>query len=258
MAAAPNGELTLSKRNPAMKTRLSIFLLHITACLSLLGVGLSGCAGVGPESSAPAADHVTATTTADVTPAQAKVLLVKGNARFVSGQTQHPHQTPERRTELAAGQHPFAAILGCSDSRTGPEILFDQGLGDLFVVREAGNVVDDHAIGSIEYAVEHLHLSLIVVLGHQRCGAVAAAREVVAAKGHAEGHIESLVVAIRPAVEATIGQDAEATCKANIRNVVRTLRTSEPMLRHMVESGDIKVVGAYYDLDTGVVTFLPD
>ena len=147
---------------------------------------------------------------------------------------------------------------GCADSRTAPEILFDQGLGDLFVVREAGNVVDDHAIGSIEYGVEHLHAPLIVVLGHKRCGAVAAARDAVAGKGRAEGHIESLVAAIRPAVEATVGQDVEATCKANVRNIVHALRTSEPLLRHMVEHGDIKVVGEYYDLDTGVVAFLPD
>ncbi len=204
----------------------------------------------------PAAEHAAAAT--KVTPAQAAARLVEGNARFVSGRAQHPRQTPDRRREVANGQHPFAVILGCADSRTSPEVLFDQGLGDLFVVREAGNVVDDHAIGSIEYGVAHLHAPLIVVLGHSRCGAVAAARDVLAAKGRAEGHIESLVVAIRPAVEATVGEDVDATCKANIRNIVHTLRTSEPVLRHMAESGDIKVVGAYYDLDTGEVAFLPD
>jgi carbonic anhydrase len=157
---------------------------------------------------------------------------------------------------LATSQYPFAVILGCADSRTGPEILFDQGLGDLFVVREAGNVVDNHTIGSIEYAVEHLHVPLIVVMGHERCGAIAAARDTVAAKGQAEGHIESLVAAIRSAVEATAGQDAEATCKANVRNVVLALRTCEPLLRRMVDEDRVKVVGAYYDLDTGAVTFM--
>jgi carbonic anhydrase len=128
----------------------------------------------------------------------------------------------------------------------------------LFVLREAGNVVDDHTLGSIEYAVEHLQSRLIVVLGHERCGAIAAARDTVAAKGHAEGHIESLVTSIRPAVEATVGQDADATCKANIRNMVHAIETAEPIMKHLVEKGDVKVVGAYYDLDTGVVTFLPD
>jgi carbonic anhydrase len=184
--------------------------------------------------------------------------LIERNARFVSGHPEHPRQGRDRRTELAERQRPFAVILGCSDSRTAPEILFDQGLGDLFVARVAGNVLDDHTLGSIEYGVEHLHAPLVVVLGHKRCGAVAAARDAVAAKGHAEGHIESLVAAIRPAVEATAGQDVEATCKANVRNIVHALRTSEPVLRHMTESGEIKVVGAYYDLDTGEVTFLPD
>jgi carbonic anhydrase len=106
--------------------------------------------------------------------------------------------------------------------------------------------------------VEHLHSPLVVVLGHKRCGAVAAARDTLAAHGHAPGHIESLVDAIRPAVEATAGQDAEATCKANVRNVVKALRSSEPILRHMAQDGEIAVVGAYYDLDTGMVTFLKD
>ena len=217
-----------------------------------------GCVGVRNASTAtpPAAGHVQEAT--KVTPDEAMRRLVEGNARFVSGQTQHPRQNAERRTELAASQHPFAIILGCADSRTGPEILFDQGLGDLFVAREAGNVVDDHTIGSIEYAVEHLHVPLIVVMGHKRCGAVAAARDIVTAKGHAEGHIESVVAAIRPAVEATAGQDVEATCKANVRNVVLALRTSEPLLRHMIDGDQVRAVGAYYDLDTGAVTFLED
>jgi carbonic anhydrase len=182
--------------------------------------------------------------------------LVEGNHRFVEGRTDHPRQDSGRRAELATTQHPFAVVLGCADSRTSPEILFDQGLGDLFVVREAGNVVDDHTLGSIEYAVEHLHSPLIVVLGHERCGAVAAARDTIAAGAHAEGHVDSLIEAIRPAVEATVGQDAEATCRANVRNVVKALRASDPVLRHAIEAGHLTVVGAHYDLDTGAVTFL--
>jgi carbonic anhydrase len=159
---------------------------------------------------------------------------------------------------VARGQSPFAIVLDCADSRVGPELLFDQGLGDLFVARVAGNVIDDHILGSFEYAVEHLHSPLIVVLGHQRCGAVAAARDTIAAKGQAPGHIQSLVDAIRPAVEATQGQDAEATCKANVREMVAQLRASQPILKPEVDSGHVAVVGAYYDLDTGVVTFLGD
>ncbi|MCX6247392.1 MAG: carbonic anhydrase [Bacteroidetes bacterium] len=189
-----------------------------------------------------------------VKPAQAKQLLVEGNARFVSGKSIHPRQNADRRSELTNSQHPFAIVLGCADSRTGPEIIFDQGLGDLFVVREAGNVIDDHTIGGIEYAVEHVHVKLVVVLGHQRCGAIAAARDTAGA----DGHIKSLLVTIQPAVNATKGQDAEATCKAHVQNMVHALQTSEPVLKKLVQSGEIKIVGAYYSLETGAVSFLEE
>ena len=189
-----------------------------------------------------------------MTPVEAKRLLIEGNLRFVSGKALHLRQNDDRRKEIAKGQHPFAVILGCSDSRTSPEILFDQGLGDLFVEREAGNILDDITIGSTEYAVEHLHVSLIVVLGHQHCGAIAAARDTVVAPGH----INSIVAAILPAVKATMGQDAEATCRANIMNSVVVLQTSEPLLKHLVDSGEVVVVGAYYNLDSGIVTFLEE
>jgi carbonic anhydrase len=137
-------------------------------------------------------------------------------------------------------------------------VLFDQGLGDVFVVRVAGNVINDEALGSIEYAVEHLGAQLIVVLGHERCGAVKAARETIAAKAEAPGHIQSLVNAIQPAVEETIGKDAETTAKANVQHVARLLRDSEPILKEKVGEGKASVVGAYYDLDTGAVEFLKD
>jgi carbonic anhydrase len=229
--------------------------------LAALGLSLVAvCAGVAafeavPTCSPPAAHAPDAPT---VTSAQAKKLLVEGNARFVAGNSKHPHENAERRTELAKSQNPVAVVLGCADSRTGPEILFDQGLGDLFVVREAGNVVDDHTIGSIEYAAEHLHTPLIVVLGHERCGAIAAARDTIAEHAHAQGHIESLVASIRPAVEETAGKDAEATCKANIRNVVKALRSSDPILKRLVDEGKLQVLGAHYDLDTLTVTYLAD
>src|SRR5438046_3516734 len=109
-------------------------------------------------------------------------------------------QAAKRRAELTKSQHPFATIVSCSDSRVPPEIVFDEGLGDLFVVRVAGNVINDESLGSIEYSVDHLGVRLVLVLGHQSCGAVKAARETVGAKGKAPGHIESLVTAIRPAV----------------------------------------------------------
>ena len=193
-----------------------------------------------------------------VSPTDALARLKAGNQHFVASKLEHPRQTAKRRTELATSQHPFAIVLGCADSRTSPEVIFDQGLGDLFVVRVAGNVLNDETVGSIEYAVEHLGAQLIVVLGHERCGAIKAAKETIAAKAEAPGHIQSLVKAIAPAVEATIGADAEATAKANVLNVAQALRSSAPILKEMIEKGTVSVVGAHYDLDTGAVEFLKD
>ncbi len=191
-----------------------------------------------------------------VAPAEAISKLKEGNGRYTSGNLQHPGQTSERRAELAKTQHPFATILSCSDSRVPPEIVFDQGLGDLFIVRVAGNVINDEGLGSVEYSVDHLGSRLILVLGHQNCGAVKAARETIAAKGNAPGHIESLVTAIKPAVEATAKEDLDATIKANVKHVVQALRSSTPILKAEVNSGKIQVIGGYYSLDTGAVTFL--
>src|SRR5437016_11205821 len=183
-----------------------------------------------------------------VAPAKAIAKLKEGNGRYTSGNLEHPGQTTERRAELTKDQHPFAVILSCSDSRVPPEIVFDQGLGDLFVVRVAGNVINDEGLGSIEYAVDHLGTHLIVVLGHQSCGAVKAAKETIAAKGTAPGHIESLVTAIKPAVEARAKDDLETTVKANVKNVVQALRSSTPILKAKVDSGEIQVIGGYYSL----------
>ena len=193
-----------------------------------------------------------------VAPAEAISKLKEGNGRYVSGNLQHPGQTPERRTELTKTQHPFAIIVSCSDSRVPPEIVFDQGLGDLFIFRVAGNVIDDHGLGSIEYAVDHLNVRLIVVLGHQSCGAVQAAKETIAAQGKAPGHIESLVTAIKPAVEATAKDDLDTTIKANVKHVVQALRSSTPILKAKVDSGAVQVIGSYYSLDTGAVTFFDE
>jgi carbonic anhydrase len=218
-------------------------------------------------------------------PAEAISRLKDGNGRFTAGNLLHPHESSEerryiatnsyenagmiflgltaaeaakRRAELTKSQHPFAIIVSCSDSRVPPEIVFDQGLGDLFVLRVAGNVINDESLGSIEYAVDHLAVRLIVVLGHQRCGAVKAAKETIAAKGKAPAHIQSLVTAIEPAVEATLNGDLEATVEANVKNVVQALRSSTPILKPKVNSGEVRVIGAYYSLDTGAVSFLDE
>lgn len=220
-----------------------------------------------------------------VSPAEAISRLKEGNGRFTTGNMQHPHessdersymaknsyenasmiflgmtaeQAAKRRAELIKHQHPFAIILSCSDSRVPPEIVFDQGLGDLFIVRVAGNVINDESLGSIEYGVDILGARLIVVLGHQSCGAVKAAKDTIAAKTKAPAHIQSLVNAIRPAVEATMNGDLQATVEANVKDVVQALRASTPILKPKVDSGDVRVIGANYSLDTGGVTFFEE
>jgi carbonic anhydrase len=218
-----------------------------------------------------------------VSPAEAISRLKEGNDRFTAGKPQHPHesvdernyiaansyenagtmslgmtseQAAKRRAELAKSQHPFAIILSCSDSRVPPEIVFDEGLGDLFIIRVAGNVLNDEGLGSIEYGVDILGARLIVVLGHQSCGAVDAAMKTLAAKGKAPGHIQSLVTAIKPVVDSTPKGDLDTTIKANVNHVVDALRSSTPILKTRVDSGDVQVIGGYYSLDTGAVTFL--
>jgi carbonic anhydrase len=187
-----------------------------------------------------------------VAPQEALKRLREGNERYVAARLAHPNQTAECRTRVAGGQSPFAVVLGCADSRVPPEVLFDQGLGDLFVVRVAGNVLDDAGLGSLEYAADHLGVHLLVVLGHERCGAVDAALK----GGEAEGHVKYLVRALKPAVAAAKGKQGDAldnVVRANVALAVKQLRASKPVLAELVEHGRLKVVGARYDLDTGSV-----
>ncbi len=183
--------------------------------------------------------------------------LMAGNQRYVRHKEQHPDQSLARRKELRTGQHPFAVILGCADSRVSPELVFDEGLGDLFDIRVAGNIVDDAVLGSIEYAVEHLGAKLVMVLGHEKCGAVSAAVE----GGAAGAHIEALVAAIRPSVEASSNEPGDRihNCViANARRVAQQVRESEPVLKSAVEKRGVKVVAADYDLDSGKVRLLDE
>jgi len=192
-----------------------------------------------------------------VTADSALAELKSGNAHHVEHRYQHPHATVNRRRQLASGQNPHAEILSCSDSRVPPELIFDVGLGDLFVVRVAGNVVANTELGSLEYGAEHLHIPLLVVLGHQHCGAVTAAVE----GGEAGGHINALVNLLVPAVQKSRGLPGDAVenaVKANVEMVVKQLRTSTPILSHLASQGKLRVVGAVYSLDTGKVTWLPD
>ena len=183
--------------------------------------------------------------------------LLNGDKRFVAGNSEEPHGAAliERRHDLAKDQKPFAVIVSCSDSRVPPELVFDVSLGDIFVVRTAGEVVDAVAIGSIEYAIEHLGTRLIVVLGHQRCGAVSAA--VSGAKE--TGDIPDVLKPILPAVEETKGQSGDHidnAVRANARDIAKYLQSAGPIITPRVQSGEVKIVPAYYSLDTGQVELL--
>jgi carbonic anhydrase len=222
-------------------------------------------------------------TTQFVSPRDAIARLKEGNARFTAGNRPHSRQSSDehayigkqsyensgvialgmtseqaakRRAELTKSQHPFAIILSCSDSRVPPELVFDEGLGDLFVVRVGGHVLNDEVLGSIEYGVDLLGARVILVLGHQGCGAVDAAMKAVAANGEAPGHIQSLVTAIKPVLQSTPKTDLDTMIKANVKHVLDALRSSTPILKAKVDAGDVQLIGGYYALDTGVVTFL--
>jgi carbonic anhydrase len=181
--------------------------------------------------------------------------LLGGNARFVSQRRLYPDQSLARVLAVAQSQHPFAALLSCADSRVSPEILFDTGIGDLFDVRLAGNVVTPESLGSLEYAVAVLQTKLIVVLGHERCGAVTAAL----AQEKVPGAIGSLVAAINPGILGLQGGDLlEQAVVANIRYQVGLIKARSPLLAERLGRGELQLVGARYDLDTGRVTIVSD
>jgi len=192
-----------------------------------------------------AKDHPEASVGAD----DALARLKEGNARFATSTVSTEKPTAAKRAETAQAQHPFAIILACADSRTAPEIVFDQNIGDLFVIRTAGNLVDDHALGSIEYAVAHLGARLVLVLGHQRCGAVKAALD----SDTAPGHVQSLVRDIQPAVKAMKGKEGDATDLVTAENA----RLMAARIRREAKLGElakeVRIISGVYDLDSGKV-----
>ena len=202
-----------------------------------------------------------------ITAPEALQRLRDGHQRFVSN-NRGRHATPDRaqRAALANGQHPFAIILGCSDSRVPPEIVFDQGLGELFVVRVAGNIAAPAQIGSVEFAARHFDTRLVVVLGHSRCGAVLATlKHLETSADERSPHLQSIVECVRPSVEGLLKSDVardraalvQDAVRANIRASVTRLRRSA-ILADLAEADGLVVVGAEYSLDTGSVEFLDD
>ncbi len=226
-----------------MKNRLMSIL---SLCVALFAATLLYASDTGPG------------LTAD----EALKSLLDGNQRYRANQTTiRETSTPSIREALATGQKPFAIILSCSDSRVPPEIIFDKGLGEIFVVRVAGNIPDPIILGSIEYAAEHFHCPLVMVLGHKRCGAVTAAVE---SQGHPHGNIGAIIKAIAPAVKQARkdvrgpGESdlVESAIDNNIKLVAKSLITQSPVIRSLVDTGSLKIVKAKYDLDDGTVRLL--
>lgn len=190
--------------------------------------------------------------------------LVAGNRRFVAEVRSHGSQSQTRRLEVAEEQEPFAIILGCSDSRVPAEIVFDQGLGDLFVIRVAGNIVAPSQVASVEFAAERFHTRLVVVLGHSQCGAVLATLEELGRSTNAQSrNLSAIVDRIRPAVEGLLeadhGQHPDAllhqAVRANVRVSANHLRHGSSVLEQLIQNHGLLVVGAEYSLETGVVEF---
>lgn len=186
--------------------------------------------------------------------------LNAGNLRYVTGTHLHHDFGPERLA-LVAGQRPFAVILSCADSRVAPELAFDQSRGRLFVVRVAGNFVDESGLASIEYGTSVLGAALVMVLGHKQCGALKAAVEAVSKGAQLPGHLPALIRYLEPAVRQAQGEQSsdlvDAAIRENVLLNVEQLRTSEPVIAGLVKANKVRVVGAIYDLATGRVTVLP-
>lgn len=228
----------------------------------IMSTGISMLTATLQRNAAIAAIAGGAAPAAKVDADQALQMLIDGNKRFDDGKITHPRREPGDFKPLAQGQYPIAAVVSCSDSRVTPEILFDVGIGDLFVIRIAGNYIDGAGAavkGSIEYAVAELNVPLIMVLGHSQCGAVKAAIEHIHNHDSLPGSINDLVNSIKPAVleaEGKSGDLLENTIEANVRRGVAKLKTMTPIVEPALKSGKIKVVGATYELATGSVSLL--
>lgn len=198
---------------------------------------------------------VNASTPDNISAEEALSKLKEGNKHFVNMKMQHPDVDKARRAEMEKGQHPFVAIISCSDSRVPPELIFDQGLGDIFEIRNAGNVLDEHVIGSVEYAIVHLGVKLVLVMGHKDCGAVTATvHDVKESK-----YIQSLTDSIKPAVEKAHqlqGDVIDNAVKIHAVSVAKNLIKNDKIISKYVKKHNVKIMPAYYDLHTGEVKFL--
>ena len=227
----------------------SITTTYLRLLLSITLFTQTGCFSSPPPFSSP-----------QIVADRAIEILEDGNARFTRGESTHPNQSQERVKMVAPKQAPFAIILSCSDSRVPPEVIFDQGIGDLFVVRTAGHVPDDAGIASIEYAVEHLGVRTIVVMGHESCGAVKAAMSTPEGKSAGSPSLDLLVSAIRPSVaHSSLGAPGDPNIRvpviANVNAVAKDLLQKSEILREFAEQKKLYFARAIYGLENGEVTF---
>ena len=181
--------------------------------------------------------------------------LKQGNKRFVEFKQKHPDEDKKRRKEMLKGQHPFVVILSCSDSRVPPELIFDQGLGDIFEIRNAGNVLDDHVIGSIEYAVMHCGVKLIVIMGHQDCGAIAATLSGVSETKYIKSLEDSILPAVNDCKKQGLEINSDNVVKAHVKQDIEELLSQDTELVKYMKKHNVEIIPAYYHLDTGIVDF---
>lgn len=181
--------------------------------------------------------------------------LKEGNQRFIEFKQKHPDEDKKRRQEMLKGQHPFVVILSCSDSRVPPELIFDQGLGDIFEIRNAGNVLDEHVIGSIEYAVMHCGVKLIVIMGHQDCGAIAATLSGVSETKYIKSLEDSILPAVEDCKEKGLEINSDNVVKAHVMQDIEELLSQDTELVKYMKKNNVEILPAYYHLDTGVVDF---
>lgn len=232
---------------PELDRRGMLALAGLGMAMATLGIGLRPASAQEPKRTS-------------LTPDQALAALKEGNTRYVTNPQACVAGLAERRAEVSAAQAPWATIVGCSDSRVPPELLFGGlGLGELFVARNAGNLVDTATMGTIEYSVEHLGSPLVVVLGHKRCGAIAAACDVVAKGATFPGSIGSMIQSIVPvatAMSSKPGDFVDNTVRESARRTAKHVASASPVVASLVKSGKVKVLAARYDLDDGKVEYL--
>lgn len=233
-------------------------LIHLASVAG--GAGMLS-ALVGPVNAAAAAPAADESTVHDHwrTPSHALFALRAGNRRWANGDQNHPHESIHRRDAVAAGQDPYAVVFSCIDSRVPPELVFDTGVGDIFVVRTGAHTIDDVAFGSIEFGPAELDTPLIFVLGHERCGAVIATINAIQHEGgHAPGHLQAIVDALKPAYNAAIGRPGDLVdnmVREQVRLTVAQL-SAAPLLAERITAGTLAIVGGRYDLDNWKVEII--